>query len=319
VINNNQLAQVLRQIPDRDVPRDIDCWPAVRAAVARRQRSVLLRRGTWQWAAAAAAVLVAAVLVPALRLSLLRPADVSAAEVLDRAATANSTSGSAAPRYHLVGTRTDTAPSGQSSQSQVELWVDAGGRFREETRWQGDTSIVGSDGADGWMYLTFQGRTYATRVLTPGTRKDLVPSVLSDLADLLAALSQRACGPATLSGETTVAGRSAYVIHVAEQAATACDGAAKPTGRPQLSTTLVPVDLTMAIDKQTFVVLRSETTSPKGTQRYEVSRVDYDPQFGASLFAFAPPAGAQVFSDPVALKQALAGPSGPKPAPTKTP
>jgi outer membrane lipoprotein-sorting protein len=187
------------------------------------------------------------------------------------------------------------------------VWFGSGGRYREATRWQDQTTVVGTDGSYGWMYLTMQGTTYAARGINLSTQKDLVPSGQSDLAQLLAGLSTRVCGPAALTGETNVAGRRAYLIHVSGQAAASCEAKT------------VAVDMTLAIDKQTFVLLRSEASGPKGTQRYEVSRIEYDPPLASTLFTFAPPAGASVFDSPAALKQHLAAPGNPKAEKPKAP
>jgi outer membrane lipoprotein-sorting protein len=244
---------------------------------------------------------------------LIRPADVSAAEVLDRAANAVAP-GNPSLSYHLVATRADILPSGQTGTTGVEVWFGAGGRYREETRWQDQATVVGTDGSDGWMYLTMQGKTYATRGINLRTQKDLVPSGQSDLAQLLAELSKRVCGPATLVGEATVAGWSSYLVRVSGQAAASCgdpkSASASTSAKSPAQT--VAVDMTMAIDKQTFVLLRSEASGPKGTQRYEVSRIEYDPPPAATLFTFTPPAGAAVFDSAAALKQHLVAPGNPK-------
>jgi len=71
-----------------------------------------------------------------------------------------------------------------------------------------------------------------------------------------------------------------------------------------LSTTVVD---TFWIDKQTFVPLKAEQSlGPKGTSRYEVTRVEFDPPIPDSMFQFTPPSGADVLPDPASLKQILA-------------
>jgi hypothetical protein len=64
-------------------------------------------------------LLVAAMLSPLFWL--MRPAEVSAAEVLDRAAAANAVApGNQSLSYHLVATRTDSPPSGQTGTTDIE-------------------------------------------------------------------------------------------------------------------------------------------------------------------------------------------------------
>jgi len=69
-----------------------------------------------------------------------------------------------------------------------------------------------------------------------------------------------------------------------------------------LSTTVVD---TFWIDKQTL--LKAEQgLGPKGTSRYEVTRVDYDLPIPDSVFQFTPPSDAEMLPNPASLKQILA-------------
>jgi hypothetical protein len=71
-----------------------------------------------------------------------------------------------------------------------------------------------------------------------------------------------------------------------------------------LSTTVVD---TFWIDKQTFVPLKAEQSlGPKGSSRYEVTRVEFDLPIPDSMFQFTPPSGADVLPDAASLKQILA-------------
>jgi outer membrane lipoprotein-sorting protein len=326
--SSDLLAQRLRQIAERDVGGDVDCWPAVRARVAGRRRARPVR--AWAWGLAAAALLVAVLHSPLPGLSG-SAAEVSAAEVLNRAgAASNGAPGGQVRSYHLVATRTDVLPSGQSAATGLEVWFGGGGRYREELRWPDQTTVTGTDGAEGWIYLTVNGRTYAAKGVSLSSRKELVPSGQSDLATLLAEMSQRACGPASRQGDATVLGRATYVVRVSGQAKpcpaeTPGSGSTSkpgpPPGRADLSKAsanregAVSYDATFWIDAATFVVLRSEVSGLKGTQRYEVSRIDYDPPLAPTLFAFAPPPDAKVFDSVQGMKQQVAAdmPASPKP------
>lgn len=64
---------------------------------------------------------------------------------------------------------------------------------------------------------------------------------------------------------------------------------------------------TFWIDKQTFVPLKAEQSlGPKGVSTYEVSSIEYDVSLPPATFDFNPPPGAQMLSDPAAIKQKLA-------------
>jgi hypothetical protein len=67
------------------------------------------------------------------------------------------------------------------------------------------------------------------------------------------------------------------------------------------------VALTVWIDKQTYLPLRSEEVTPKGTARYEVTRVEYDVAIPEATLRYAPPPGAPVFDAMDELKKAVAG------------
>jgi outer membrane lipoprotein-sorting protein len=303
--SDNLLAQHLRRIAERDVAGDVDCWPSVHARVAGRRRARPIR--ALAWGLVAAALLVAVLLSPAPGLWG-SPAEVSAAEALSRAGAASSGAPSGQVRaYHLVATRTDTVPGHGSATAGLEVWFGGGGRYREELRWPDQTTVVGTDGTDGWVYLILNGRTYAAKGVSLSSQKELVPSGQSDLAALLAELSQRACGPASRQGDATVLGRAAYVVRVSGRPCPVETPGAGSAGEASTPTEAddaklraaradaLNYDATFWIDAATFVVLRSELTGPKGTQRYEVSRIDYDPPLPPTLFAFAPPAGAVLF------------------------
>jgi outer membrane lipoprotein-sorting protein len=91
---------------------------------------------------------------------------------------------------------------------------------------------------------------------------------------------------------------------VAAQPVKPLDAAQPSEVQRLLSTTVVD---TFWIDKQTFVPLRAEQSlGPKGTSRYEVTRVEFDLPFSDSMFQFTPPSGADMLPDPASLKQILA-------------
>jgi hypothetical protein len=66
------------------------------------------------------------------------------------------------------------------------------------------------------------------------------------------------------------------------------------------------------VDKATFVILKADYQGyPKGTKSFEVSSITFDAHIADSVFWFAPPAGARVFSNPAPFKQGtMAFPSG---------
>lgn len=68
-----------------------------------------------------------------------------------------------------------------------------------------------------------------------------------------------------------------------------------------------PVTDQFWIDKETFVVLRSEENyGPKGVRQYEVKSITYGVMLAPSTFQYTPPAGVRVLADMAAVKQALA-------------
>jgi hypothetical protein len=124
-------------------------------------------------------------------------------------------------------------------------------------------------------------------------------------------MSERACGRAALTGEAAVAGRSVHVVKVTGDKADCVEPKSNAPMRRDEDEGR-PFEATFWIDKQTFLPLRSEEQhTPKGSLRYDVSRVEYNVQLPETLFQFAPPAGARIFSRVEDLKMAVPTSSSP--------
>jgi hypothetical protein len=93
------------------------------------------------------------------------------------------------------------------------------------------------------------------------------------------------CAEPTKKGETTIAGRGAYLLESGPDACKSLGDPAAPRGRH-----------VMAVDKETYLPLRMEQydANDKLAFRYEVTKVDYDTPIADEVFSKVPPAGTVV-------------------------
>ncbi len=119
------------------------------------------------------------------------------------------------------------------------------------------------------------------------------PQSVGDVLD-----QARRCYQPHLQGETTVAGREAYLVNLG---ASSCPSSyeLKPSGTVVPGTPRPPTEqgrYMMWIDKETFIVLKSERDNADGTPqaRYEVTAVTYNQRYPDDLFTYQPPVGAQI-------------------------
>jgi len=108
----------------------------------------------------------------------------------------------------------------------------------------------------------------------------------------------RRCYQPQFQGEASVAGREAYVVNLG---ASSCPSSyeLKPSGTVVPGTPRPTTEqgrYMMWIDKETFVVLKSERDNADGTPqaRYEVTAISYDQSYPDDLFTYQPPAGAHI-------------------------
>jgi outer membrane lipoprotein-sorting protein len=216
---------------------------------------------------------------------------VSAEAVLERAQAAVSATNS--PRtYHARATITDNRR--EATVTTQETWFGGNGRARVEMQTRkgsGPAVLSGfvTDGSRIWEYTTENGQTRYQIYENAGPGKDIDTKLsgggVTSLAQLLASYNPKGSGCATAQhqGETTVAGRAAYVIAVSFSAD--CPG--KP-GQPRIARQ------TMAADKQTFLPLRNQTYGADGAllYSYEIQSIRYDVAIPDATFTYTPPPGA---------------------------
>jgi outer membrane lipoprotein-sorting protein len=322
-VNESNKTAILREIAEQAVPDTLDLWPAIHTqvdpATAPRSagsgpastRRAWRRRSFFGLAAAAALALV----VGAGSLVWNQPQAASAQAILDRAqATANDAS-LVVTTYHLVLTR--QVPGKGNAQLATEIWYGGKDRQRSETRTvdgTGATSTQGTilNGAQTWLYFTTEEGKLQV-VHTVGTTWNSPvedPSKQASLADVLAQYSNaKGCMQAQQHGEATVANRPTYVI-VATPKPGGCGGpldaiaqakaraASQVRSGPSAGQDNQIGQMTVWVDEQTFLPLRTEVRSMSGTvlDRSEVTSVEYNVAIPDATFAYTPPAGANVFN-----------------------
>lgn len=196
------------------------------------------------------------------------------------------------------------------------------------------------------------------------TPVDSDPSQGGSVADVIAKYNQndKACQTATEQGQATVAGRTVYVLvltpkqdgcggkaqNAADEAkigtakamrATAAAGdASNPTAQAKAATARVQYgssdpgaaskvfgQMTVWVDTQTFLPLKTETKATDGTvlDRYEVTSITYNVTIPDSTFTYSPPANATVYTfngtSAEDVKATIAANEGKGTPPTKKP
>jgi outer membrane lipoprotein-sorting protein len=293
-MNEQLTTPALHALAEQAVPAGFDRWPSIQARAAARRRTRRTRRAVVA-AGGALTVGVAAGLFawPAGREPLTGEALIGRAEAASLGRTTRS--------FHLTATVTVFPHNGAPVQKQAEEVWFSGGRQRNE--FAGGPVLHGmvGDGTQTWVYAVVNGRTYVARsAKLPGGTTPLAPEEAS-FAEAVAQLARQSldgCAtPRVENSSATVAGRATHVVTLLPSA-TPCAPAGKAAYMPER--------LTVWIDKQTYLPLRSEEVTPKGTVRYEVTKVEYDIAIPDATFRYQPPAGAPVFADLRELKEAIA-------------
>jgi outer membrane lipoprotein-sorting protein len=340
MLNIEHRSKMLSGLAAEAVPDSTDIWPALcerlptpRGLGARQVRRPLLGLS----ATAAALIAIVAVGVSPFWNA---PEAVNAETILDRAETAASTGASSVSTYHLLMTR--TTPDASTVKS--EVWF--GGPDRQRTIEQvfsaGGAAVSRQDvvfnGPEAWIETRDNGITRVVHTFgTTWTRPAESPSNQPDLSELLRTFGDKACMAARLEQTlASVAGKETYVI-VARPATYGCrpspstgaveaspepsDGQSRirVNGQPAGGLLTQPTELTVWVDRQSFLPLKMEVRDGRGkvVDRFEVTRVEYNVSVPDSMFAYAPPPGVSVatFSggDGADVKRTLASESGLKP------
>jgi outer membrane lipoprotein-sorting protein len=347
MLNLDQRSRILSGIAEEAVPDSMDIWPAVRQRAQRAHRRSIPQGGLRARLGllAAAAVLVA--LIGVAVVPFWSPADaVSAETILDRAETAASSGAATVSTYHLLMTRT----SKEGGTTLSEVWFGGADRQRTIQQTVAPTGATLSrqdvvfNGADTWIEQTENG---ATRVIhtvgTTWTRPADTPSDQPDIAAVLRTFGDKTCMAARLEQtRATVAGQETYVITArpavlgcgTSQAAAVVQASPGPAesqprirvnGQPAGSVVEGPNELTVWVDKRSFLPLKMEIRDSHGVvvDQSEVTRVEYNVAISDKTFAYAPPAGVPVatFSggDGADVKRAMASDLQTKAAPGKSP
>ena len=237
------------------------------------------------------------------------PQKVSAEQLLERTrtvATVNPLSmdfGS----YHLLSS--SQTPDGRSITT--EVWFQDTDHQRSETRDAATGELITGflkDGDDIWFYAESGGQMKATHTTLDGGIFSVGPGFgaqlgfgAGSLADLLSSFTSD-CSDATDLGSDTVAGRPVYVIEVTPtpetcdmQVVQGPDGKTQGVmvssmessedhgegGAPETHAVFVGGPMTMWIDQETFMTLKTESSAGDGSFGYEVTSLDLDASFQA--------------------------------------
>jgi hypothetical protein len=262
------------------------------AAASRRER--FLRR---HWrpiaGAAAAAVVAAALLIVPQTLGGGGVTPVSAQTIFDRASAAATLDAGTLPSFHLIatlqGADTDTA-------SSEETWYGDAEHWRTEQSSVGDWSsfVQVRSGDDQWVAVTSGNGTRAVHGTTPSgaTWNGGGKVAPASLAELLSKFSDD-CESATLGGDAELLGRPVYVINVtmSPDVCSRSEDSAKLQANPKAA-----LRLTIWVDQQTYITLRSEQSSVDGKSSFVYSVIAFDlgAEIDANRFTYAAPAGVGV-------------------------
>lgn len=291
---------------------------AVRWKPVRRPRVTL---GRWPLAGVAAAIL--ATLVAGIYFVALRPAPVSAEEIVRKAQEVAASPAAGGIKSFVSVEKTVSRPGNprmngyagltgdEEIRSETKRWYEAPNRWRIEGSgttvdaqgkempnrdWRG---MAVSDGRDIWNYNAKANTVTVHQLDESYLGKDGSPaqSPLGQTAVNLQAVLQLSNPNVRpkLQGEETVAGRKAYVL-------------AFPTGTPSASAPEMNGPRTVWVDEESYFVLKVvqiSGTDGKWLETMEVTSVQYNVAVDPALFNFAPPTGAKVDDQ------------RPKPAPTK--
>jgi outer membrane lipoprotein-sorting protein len=254
------------------------------------------------------------------------PEAVSAQEILDRAQATANAAPLAVTSYHLRMTR--QVPGKGNDTLTTEVWFAGSTRQRSETIVKdGSGAIVGTngvtfDGAQTWIHQVENGQTRVIHTVgTTWTKPVDDPSKQTSLADVLTQYgSDKQCMDARQQGEASVANRPTYVIVVSPKPsdctrtpdvsrqvavakptpnATAIAAKASAASRAaQSSRDNTIATMTVWVDEQTFLPLRTEVRNPAGVvlDESQVTDLQYNVAIPDSTFTYTPPAGVPVYN-----------------------
>lgn len=238
---------------------------------------------------------------------------VSAAEILAQAAAV--AAGEAdTPPYHMVSAY-QLAPGrdyNEVTEIVTEIWYGGSDRYRLEYRSsQGpdssylDGNVVNGD--DAWRYL--QNRCELPVASDPRMCDGVLRAVHGpssalgvggdslagpgSLGAVIAAYGPGSCRSADLQGDDIVLGRATYVVAITPDA-----GSCPPRGEDEQGVRIESVrdsSETIWVDKETFLVLRSEHSQREGVSSvYGVSQIEVGEDLPESIFTYQSPEGVAV-------------------------
>lgn len=216
---------------------------------------------------------------------------VNAEEIVQRASQ-NATAASASLSYHIVATT--QGPQNTGSGQTTETWSLDATHVRVD---EGDSG-VSADGQELWLWATVNGSprvVHTANVL--GTPNTGTTPVAESLAILLSRYGKGCSNAASLTGHDTVLGRDTYVVTLQTD---------HPCG--QATTVHGPSTLTLWVDTQTFVALRTVESDGAGVSAYTYQATEFEVglTIPESKFRYQAPAGVEVTEVPAAqAKQAI--------------
>jgi outer membrane lipoprotein-sorting protein len=243
------------------------------------------------------------------------PEAVSAQEILNRAEATANAAPLAVTTYHLRMTR--QVPGKGNAMLTTEVWFASSTRQRSESVEKDGNGVTVStngvvfDGAQTWIHHVENGQTLV--IHTVGTTWNSpveAPSKQTSLADVLTKYgSDKQCLNARQQGEATLANRPTYVIVVTPRLSD-CGANAGPNAKsPVAATKRVEGgqsdanhnsvgQMTVWVDEQTFLPLRTEVRNPAGVVLDEsrVTDIQYNVAIPDSTFSYTPPAGVPVYN-----------------------
>jgi hypothetical protein len=241
---------------------------------------------------------------------------VNAQELIARSGQANASMPSVAPAYHMVS----VVQLGKGTGGRTETWFNGASKRTESTDTNGGVETtfgMATTDADVWLYQTRDGRTLVAHVAHPDRSRD--GSGTQSLADVLAGYTIPGCVAATITGETTIAGRTAYVIDVHPTPATCVADPSKPDTVKVAANLAEMGTATLSIDKATDVTLGVEQRDGAGeiAYSYRIETFETGTAAADAGLPFVPPSGAKVVevADYSAAKSIIFEPDGSRTAP----
>jgi outer membrane lipoprotein-sorting protein len=245
---------------------------------------------------------------------------VSAQEILDRAAATASGAPLAVTTYHLREIR--HVPGKDSTTISTEVWFGGSSRQRSESQVKdaAGATIVSNgvifDGAQTWLHQTDKGQTRVIHTVgTTWTKPVDDPSKHTSMSDVLAQYgNNKSCLTARQVGVESVDNRPSYVIVVTPRSGdcgSKLGAAARRLVGSGGGTDNGIGQMTVWVDEQTFLPLRTEVRDPLGAvvDATEVTDLEYNLSIPDATFTYTPPAGVNVYNftggDGAQVKEAI--------------